>query len=136
MPSKRNYSQLFAICKKHGFDYKDKVAEFTNFRTDKLTELSDGEYRELMIRMTRLNEPARKAFVPKGGDKIRKKMLSICSKMHPGDTTGELLARLDEWCLNQTYKKPLMKHDIAELSLLVTIYEEKVYADFLTAYNR
>lgn len=132
----RNYSQLFAICKKHGFDYKDKVAEFTNGRTDSLKALTDGEYREMMLRLSRLNEPARKEFVPKPGDQMRKKMLSICSKMHPTESTDQLLKRLNDWCLKQTFKKPLMKHAKEELALLVTIYEEKVYADFLTGYNR
>lgn len=136
MGTKRNYSQLFAICKKHGFDYKDKVAEFTNGRTDSLKSLTDGEYREMMLRLSRLNEPARKEFVPKPGDQMRKKMLSICSKMHPTENTEQLLKRLNDWCLKQTYKKPLMKHDVGELSLLVTLYEQKVYADFLTGYNR
>lgn len=135
---KRNYKQLFAICKAQGFDYKDKVAEISQGRTDSLKMLTDGEYKELMIRLVRLNEPTRKLAAKadfKPGDKMRKKMISLAAQMKWGEKMSDILTRLDKWCLDQKYKKPLMQHNEAELSLLVTIFEQRVYADYLKYLN-
>lgn len=134
---KRNYKQLFAICKKHGLDYKDKVAEFTNGRTESLKELTDGEYKELMIRLQRFNpQPPEGGFVPKPGDKMRKKMISIAGQMQWGTSTMQLVGRINNWCLHQKFKKPLMEHNEEELGLLVTIFEQKVLADYFKGLNR
>ncbi|MGY3054363.1 hypothetical protein ACVWYG_002570 [Pedobacter sp. UYEF25] len=141
--SKRNYAQLFAICKKHGLDYKDKVFEFTDGRTDSLKALTDGEYRELMIRMQLLNpshppNPQRGnglAFTPKPGDKQRKSFIGIASQMRWGKDTKELIAAIDVWCLAQKYKKPLNSLDVKELNTLLYIFETKVLADYYLKLN-
>lgn len=132
----RDYKQFFAICKKHGFDYKDKVAEFTNGRTDSLKALTDGEFKELSIRMAHLNAPARQVFKVKPGDKQRKKMISLASQMRWGPEIAQIIGRLDAWCLKQKFKKPLMKHSENELNLLLAIFEQRVYSDYLTDLNK
>lgn len=136
----RNYKDLFAICKKHGFNYKDKVAEFTaqcrEVPTDSLRSLTDGEYREFMLQMKRLNEPMRQIFTPKAGDKQRKKMLTLAGKMQWGATMPQLVKAVDAWCLKQKYKRGFMQLDVYELNVLVTILENEVLPSFYTGFNK
>lgn len=132
----RNYAQLFAICKKHGFDYKDKVAEFTNGRTESLKALTDGEYREFMIRLQRLNpQPPKGGFMPKLGDAQRKKMLGIANQMRWGSTNTELVTAVNEWCQKQKYKKDWMQLTVPEINTLLTIFETKVLVDYYKNLN-
>lgn len=129
----RDYKQFFAICKKHGFDYKEKVAEFTEGRTESLTALSDGEYKEMMVRLTRLNEPMRKSFTPKPGDKQRKKIIAIARDMR-WDVQGAkvMMQRINYYCLNKTkYKKTLNNLTVDELNKVVYIFEHEVKKSFL-----
>jgi hypothetical protein len=133
----RNYKQFFAICKAHGFDKEEKVLEFTEGRTSSLSELSDREFGKMMLILQKLNAPNRQGrqFEPKPGDKQRKKLLALARKMNWGDVPTTL-AKLDEWSRKQKYKKGLMDHTPGELDLLVVIFEQRVYADYLTALNR
>lgn len=137
----RDYKQFFAICKRHGFEYKDKVAEFTKDRTDSLSSLSDGEYHELLTWMLKLNAPARQRFIPKPGDEMRKKIIAIARQMkweyksHPAHKPAPDMNRINHWCLKHgKFHKPLNEHTPAELTLLVTIFE-RVYHDYLTVLN-
>lgn len=123
------YSQLFAILKKNDLTKEEAVSWFTNGRTTSLTALTDAEYRELIRRMQGYN-------VPPPGDKARKKLIAIARSMSWGKNTAEILSRLDIWCQAQKYKKTLMAHTEAELGMLVTIFETKVYHDFLSALNK
>jgi hypothetical protein len=131
------YSQFFAICKAHGFDYKEKVYEFTEGRTDSLSSLTDLEYTQMMKRLIELNEPMRKAtkFEKQPGDAQRKKLIALALLMKWGDMK-QALARLDGWCKKQKYKKGLMQHNEQELSLLVSIFEQRVYPDYLVGLNK
>lgn len=133
----RNYKQFFAICKKHGFDYKDKVAEFTNDRTDSLTALTDGEFKELMVRLTRLNEPMRKDFIPKPGDAQRKKIIAIARDMRwDAQGTTNMMQRIDEFMLTRTkYKKKLNALTVNELNKVCYTFENDVKSSFLTGLN-
>jgi len=133
-PSK--YSQFFAICKKHGFDYKEKVAEFTNGETDSLRKLTDDQFEAMMILMEEMNKGYRKDFEPKPGDKQRKKLIGIAKDMFWGKNTKETVADIDRWCKKQKFKKGLMAHTEKELNLLVAIFEQKVYPDYLHNLNR
>ncbi|MBD1394280.1 hypothetical protein [Mucilaginibacter glaciei] len=126
---KRNYSQLFAICKKNRLEYKDVVSEFTKGRTESLKALTDPEYNELMRRMARYNTPP-------PGDQQRKKMIAICKLMHKGKQTAEILQIIDEWLLKQKYEKPLMQLDLQQLGIMVNIYETNVYPDYLRGLNK
>ena len=65
----RDYKQFFAICKHYGWDYKDKVAEFTDGRTESLSSLSDGEYHQLLTQVQRFNPSPQQGF-----NEERKKM--------------------------------------------------------------
>ena len=126
----RIYGQLFAILKKLGLDYKDIVAEFTNGRTESLSSLSDGEYKELLLRMQRYNpanDPA---------NKMRRKIISIARQMRwtKSHNGGEIvdMQRLDNWCIKYgKYNKSLNKHTLQELTVLVTVFEEGVYKSYL-----
>lgn len=139
----RNYSQFFAILKKLGLDYKDVVAEFTEGRTESLSSLSDGEYKELTLRMQRYNQ-----YDPNDpANKMRRKMIAIARQMRWGEphprplsrgegSTNALMERLDNWCIKYgKYGKKLNSHTVAELSLLVTIFEE-VLDDYLKALQK
>lgn len=132
---KRNYGQFFAICKAHGFDYKEKVYEFTKGRTDSLSSLSELEFTEMMKLLIELNEPYRKNFTPKPGDQQRKKLIALAMLMRWGNIKM-IMIRLDGWCKKQRYKKGLMAHNEQELSLLVSIFDQRVYPDYLTGLNK
>lgn len=129
------YAQFFAICKAHGFDYREKVYEFTEGRTISLSALSDLEYTEMMKLLIDLNEPFRKGFVPKPGDKQRKKLIALAMLMRWGDMKM-IITRLNGWCKKQKFKKGLMQHNETELDLLVSIFELRVYPDYLIALNK
>lgn len=133
----RDYRRLHAICRTHGFDYKDKVYEFTRGRTESLSSLSDKEYQELLLQLIRLNAPARAAYnkqneiKPKPGDKMRKAMIDMAHDMNWGNGDIERIKiELSDWCLKQKYKKPFMAHSPDEYALLVTIFRNKVYSNF------
>ncbi len=139
--AKRNYtpskfSQFHAICKTHGFDYKEKVAEFTNGETDSLRALTDDQFEGMMILMLEINKGYRRNFEPKPGDQQRKKLIGIAKQMFWGTTTKETVADVDRWCKKQKFKKALMAHTPQELNLLVAIFEQKVYPDYLQNLNR
>lgn len=134
----RDYKQFFAICKKHGFDYKEKVAEFTEGRTESLTALNDGEYKEMMVRLTRLNAPMRKGFTPKPGNPQRRKMIAIARDMR-WDIRGNsvMMERLDNYCLTKTkYKKKLNELSEEELNKVLFIFEKEVKSSFLKGLNQ
>lgn len=131
----RNYAQLFAICKAQGFDYKDKVAEFTNGRTDSLKALTDAEYREMMLQLNKHNAHLRqtKTFEIKPGDKQRKKMIALAKNMGIADAVWAV----NNWCIQYgKYAKPLMQHTPNELNQVLHIYETKYYASYLANLNK
>lgn len=132
---KRDYSQLFAICKRHGWNYKDKVAEFTLLyckeQHDSLRRLTDPEFDELMLMVVELNKGHRKNFQKKPGDPQRKKLIAIALSMFWGRDTGEAVAAVDKWIQKQKFKKKLMAHTPAELDLMVAVMEQRVYPDYL-----
>ncbi len=108
-----------------------------------------------------ITNPTKKAKVPGGSvaDKKRKKLLHYCHLMgwykgigmqvrddrqSVGDVTRQArlpapvrqeldMERVDGWCITYgKYKKALMEHDAAELSILI-IQMEKVYEAYLNA---
>ncbi len=132
----RDYKQFFAICKAHGFDYKDKVAEFTDGRTDSLRGLSDEEWVALERRMLSLNAPFRKrTFKPRPGDAQRKKMLSIARQMGWVRDGRTDVSRVNDWCLSQKYKKGLNELTMVELNTLLYIFETKVLASYYEGFK-
>lgn len=102
-------------------------------RTESTKELTEPEVNHIIANLKALN-PALQKFEPKAGDKQRKKMIAIARMMNWGDTKA-ILKRLDSWCKKQKFKKGLMQHNEAELGLLLTIFETKVYADYLKYLN-
>lgn len=134
--NKRDYSRFFAICKTHRFDYKDKVAEYTKGKTDSLRALTDDQFTDLMVMMIQINIGYRKDFIPKPGDKQRKKLIGIAKSMFWGKNTEETLVDLDRWIRKQKFKKPLMSHTPNELNLIIAIFEQRVEPDYLTAITK
>ena len=108
------------------------VWSVSKHRTESTRELTMPEVKQLIRELQGLLPKEKKKFAPPPGDKQRKKMLSIASKMYPTENTKQLLDRIDKWCRVQKFKKPLMKHNEDELNLLLTIYNEKVLVDFYT----
>ncbi|WP_367867879.1 hypothetical protein [Pedobacter sp. WC2423] len=88
----------------------------------------------MMKQLIDLNEPYRRNYVPKPGDKQRKKMIALARLMNYGDMKT-IYARLDNWARDQKFKKGWMAHNPAELDLLVAIFEQKVYTHYLTTLN-
>ncbi|MFD2874060.1 hypothetical protein ACFS5N_16375 [Mucilaginibacter ximonensis] len=125
----RSYKEFYAICNKNGFTKEEVVLQFTDQRTNSLTALNDDEFRRLMVWMQQFNK------IPPGNE-IRRKMFMITKQMYAGKTNKELAQILDGWCRKQKYKKPLMLHNVAELGVICTIYEDKVLGDFLTNLNK
>jgi len=125
----RNYKQFYAICNKHDLTKEEVVLEFTKERTDKLSELSEGEFAELMRRMARMN-----TLPP--GDLQRKKMISLARQMQWGKTTQDILTRINGWLLKQKYQRPLMQLNVPELNVMLTIFETKVFKDYMEGLNK
>ena len=135
--AKSKYSDFHAICKQHGLNYKDKVFEFTEGRTESLSSLSDTEYAELLKRMQSLNRTGSGNFKIKPGDKQRKKIIRLALTMHwGGGDMKTALGEIDEWCKKQKFKKGFMNHTPAEYDLLVAIFEQKVYGDYFRDLNK
>jgi hypothetical protein len=126
---KRDYKQFFAIIKQHGLEKEEVVLEFTKGETDSLSALKDAEFNELMRRLARYNKKP-------PGDQQRKKIIAIARQMHSGKSTKEIIKIIDGWCLKQKYAKPLMGLDLQQLGVMVTIYESKVLADYLSGLNK
>lgn len=126
---KRDYSQFYAVINKMGITKQEIVKEFTNGRTDSLTALTDSEYREVLDWLMIHNK------IPPG-DLMRKKMISIAKSMNWGKNAKEIVPRLDGWLIKQKFQKQLMQLDVPQLTLMLTIFEQKVYADYLTDLNK
>lgn len=144
----RNYKQLFAICKKYGFDYKDKVAEFTHGKTDSLKQLSDAEFNALVLSLHKLTTPTLRhpskggeltragelGFVPKPGDAMRKKIIALAKNMQ-WHHRGSIMQQINHWCLHYgKYKIALNQHSPSQLAYLLTQFEE-VYKSYLKDIN-
>ncbi len=126
---KRNYPQILAVIARIGREKDEFVYEFTNGKTTSLRELSDREYNDLWALLKPFNT------VPPG-DKMRKKMISIARQMNWGSNTKEIIAALDGWLLKQKFQKTLMQLDVPQLTTMLTIFESKVYVDYLNALNK
>lgn len=122
------YSQFFAIIKKLDLTKEEVILEFTNGKTNSLSSLNDSQYNELLRRLQPYNG------IPPG-DETRKKMIAIAKTMNWGRNNKEILSALDTWCVKQKFKKRFMSLTPAELSVLVSIFENKVQPDYLSALN-
>lgn len=125
----RDYKTFFAICKAIGREKEDVVFEFTKGESSSLKSLNEGEYKELMVQLRKL-QPAPEAWTPPAGDIQRKKMIGLAKSMHWGRDNIEIIRRLDEWCL-KTYKIKMNDMDIATIGKAVTVFERKVYPNYL-----
>jgi len=140
----RNYPQFFAICRAYDLEKDGLAHDVSNGRTQSLRALTDKEWNQLMDYLKSI-QAEQKNWQPKPGDIQRKKMISIARQMNWFPLTAPedgaqgikmIMARLDNWCLQQKYKKPLMEHTVQELNILVSIFEEKVFKSYLVGLNK
>lgn len=124
----RNYPQFFAICKAVGKDKDAVILEFTDGRTDRLSDLNDGEWHELEMRVRRWQTP-RKPNITIPGDQQRKKLIALAGKMRWGNTTVEIVGRLNAWS-QENYGVELNQIDIKTLNKVVGVME-KIYKEYL-----
>jgi hypothetical protein len=125
----RNYSQVLAVIKRIKRDKEEFVYEFTNGKTTSLRALTDREYNDLWAVLEPFNTPP-------PGDLMRKKMISIAKQMNWGSNTKQIIERLDGWCLKQKFQKKLNQLDVPQLTTMLTVFESKVYVDYLKALNK
>ena len=117
----------------------EMVGGATNGRTESSRELTYTEAADLINQLQAMNPPlgGRGAWKPKPGEHIRRKIIAIAYNMQwevPNPKGGKPKAdikRINDWCLLQQPKKKLNDCNVKELSLLVTIFEQKVYKQFL-----
>jgi hypothetical protein len=137
MRTQTRYSQLFALLKKHGLDKDEVLHEFTQGKKTSLTQLSDGELKQLTLQIIRAY-----GNTPPPGDAMRKKMGAIALQMRWVIKRPPLYKpvldskRLDMWCIKYgKYKKNLIDHTPDELAVLVSIFDE-VLKTYLTGLNK
>lgn len=123
------YARFFAICRSHGLVKEEVVLDFTGGRTSSLSALSDGEFNEMMIRLSRLQPPPRE-WSPPPGDLQRKKLIAIAGKMNWGESTIEIVGRLNVF-LQEKYGKELSQFNVEELNRIVWVFENKIYTSYL-----
>ena len=56
--------------------------------------------------------------------------------MRWGKDAKEIVPMLDAWLLKQKFAKPLNQLEVRQLSLMLTIFETRVYADYLKDLNK
>ena len=90
-----------------------------------------------MSHLKTLNGPApKKAYTPPAGDAQRKAMIAIAWQMKWGNNNAEVVAKLNQWCLDQKFKQPLNDHTEAELNTLLHVLRTKVLGSYLKDFNR
>lgn len=125
----RNYRQFFAICKAVDKDKDVVILEFTEGRTDRLSDLSDGEWHELELRVRKW-QPTRKPNISIPGDAQRKKLIALAGKMNWGNNTIEIVGRLNNWS-QENYGVELNQLDVNTLNKVLWVMENKIYKDYL-----
>jgi hypothetical protein len=100
---------------------------FTGNRTDNISDLYKGEAISLIRHLKETDPEERKAEV------MRRKIISRAYEMGWITHNGKIdMKRIDEWCKNFSYlKKKLNQYQYKELPLLVSVFEEKIYKQFL-----
>ncbi|MBY0244988.1 MAG: hypothetical protein K2Q03_06015 [Sphingobacteriaceae bacterium] len=136
-PKFKRMMALFTQTGKQG--YRHTYAwEASNGRTESTKELEEWEVDAVIGKSARLQTGygggiGRDAInrVSTAGDKQRKKMIAIAGKMGWGADSKAIVSALNAWCLKQKYEKPLMKHSVDELGVLLYVLEHKVYKSYL-----
>lgn len=105
------------------------VLGFSNNRSTSSRDLYLLEAKA-MIRHLKELDPEEKA-----AEVMRRKIISRAHEMGWKKPDGAIdMKRLDDWCIKYSYlKKKINQYQYKELPMLVTIFEEKVYKQFLNA---
>jgi hypothetical protein len=129
----RDYRRFYAMCKALGKTKEEAVYEYSNGLTTSCSSLSDKEFNEL-FNMLAKHQQAPDKWEPAPGDAQRKKMIGLARTMNWGETTDQVLIKLDDFCLKQK-KKRMNALSVYELGLVLTILE-KIYSQFLGGIKR
>lgn len=114
---------------------EDLVHQFTNGRATRSSQMAPNECQALINHLNVVIKETKKTktTVAKndGGDKMRKKILSICHEMGWKLEGGKIdMARVNDFCLKKGCKHKLLDdYTRAELPLLITQFE-RVLKDY------
>lgn len=135
-----NYSRFFAVIKQINsqgghLSKEQAVSEFTQGRTDKLGDLSLGEFQELersLIRLAGTSKPSAAKYKDDPLDKARKAIIAHFKSI--GRTTEDAITWAEKYGVNGV-KKRFNDYNGQELWQLVQ-NSKKVKSDFIIAANR
>lgn len=141
---KSNYAAYFALEKqvktitRDSIDRHELIGQFTNQKKISLSELTEGEYRELLkwIKTTfKIIDTPEWQNTPE--NRMRRKIIGFFKSMHFVNPLGDVqMSRVNEWCLKYSpEKKPLNEHTKPELVKLVS-QVELVYQSFIRSVNK
>ena len=106
--------------RRHDYAYK-----LSGGRTESTKELNNDE----MLGV--INELLETFKTGDDGDKMRKKIICIAHQMNWQINGKADMVRINQWCTNcGPYNKPLNKHSVKELGILVSIFD-KVYKHYI-----
>ncbi|MGY5253302.1 hypothetical protein [Sphingobacterium spiritivorum] len=125
----RHYAQFYAICKALGMDKEEVVYSFTQGRTQSLSAITDGEWKELMMKMRQL-QPSKTPDQKLPGDRQRKKLIALAAKMNWGTDMLSILDALNSF-LQINYNKQLNGLTTSDLNRIVAVFENKLLPDYL-----
>ncbi|EEI90220.1 hypothetical protein HMPREF0765_4171 [Sphingobacterium spiritivorum ATCC 33300] len=126
----RHYAQFYAICRALGMDKEEVVYSFTQGRTQSLSAITDGEWKELMMKMRQL-QPPKTPDQKLPGDRQRKKLIALAAKMNWGTDMLSILDALNSF-LQINYNKQLNGLNTSELNRIVAVFENKLLPDYLS----
>lgn len=138
--SKNRYSTFYAAYNnavKHGCNLtkEELIDGFTDYRTNSLKDLSDGELRELVLQLNgRTSSPASTGSAE--GDKKRDKMRKaiISQFLFVGKTVGDAIAWAEKYGCNGV-KRKFNDYTAQELYVLIA-NAEKMKSDFLKSFKK
>jgi hypothetical protein len=110
----------------------DLVAGFTNGRTEHSSEMTTVEVIDLIkyLKAQKKGEIQAEKRIGKE-EKMRRKIIAIAHQMGWKKQGKADMERINNWCLQQFGKKPLNGYTLKELTKLISIFENKVYKQFL-----
>jgi len=128
--NKQQKQRLWASCKARGLSndiIRDMIANETDGRTERSSEMSNVEIEHLIEHVNRSSETKK--------NRMRKKLISLAHKLDWQKVKdGKVVAdmdRINNWCINYgMFHKKLQAHSYKELCKVVSQFEQ-VYASYL-----
>ena len=121
--------QLYALFTKLNMpnDVRQDLAyQYSQGQSSSTKDLTQQQAQQLINHLNHLAKNVTTNTAVPQGDKMRKKILSICHEMNFADATGKLnMANVNAHCIKVGYlHKPLNAYTTTELPYLVTQYEQ------------